>query len=113
LKYYSIHEFSKLIGRTPQTLRNWDNSGKLKPNHTGASGYRYYSHEQFREVLQIKDDSKDKKALKQMMDTVTLKKSNSTPVISSLECDDNAVYSIDLQEPHIDFYLKQFPIFST
>jgi putative resolvase len=60
LKYYSIHEFSKLIGRTPQTLRNWDNSGKLKPNHTGASGYRYYSHEQLREVLQIKDDSKVK-----------------------------------------------------
>lgn len=60
MKYYSIHEFSKLISRTPQTLRNWDNSGKLKPNHTGASGYRYYSHEQLREVLQIKDDIKDK-----------------------------------------------------
>lgn len=60
MRYYSIHEFSKLISRTPQTLRNWDKSGKLKPNHTGASGYRYYSHEQLREVLQIKDDIKDK-----------------------------------------------------
>lgn len=60
MKYYSIHEFSKLIGRTPQTLRNWDNSGKLKPNHTGANGYRYYSHEQLREVLQMKDDTKGK-----------------------------------------------------
>lgn len=60
LKYYSIHEFSKLIGRTPQTLRNWDKSGKLKPNHTGSGGYRYYSHQQLKEVLQIKDNSKDK-----------------------------------------------------
>jgi predicted site-specific integrase-resolvase len=51
MKYYSIHEFSKLIGRTPQTLRNWDNSGKLKPNHTGANGYRYYSHQQLNELL--------------------------------------------------------------
>lgn len=60
MKYYSIHEFSKLIGRTPQTLRNWDLSGRLKPHHTGAGGYRYYSHEQLREVLQIKEDSKNK-----------------------------------------------------
>jgi putative transposase len=60
LKYYSIHEFSKLIGRTPQTLRNWDKSGKLKPNHTGSGGYRYYSHQQLKEVLQIKGNSKDK-----------------------------------------------------
>lgn len=60
MKYYSIHEFSKLISRTPQTLRNWDTSGKLKPHHTGAGGYRYYSHDQLREVLQIKEDLKNK-----------------------------------------------------
>ena len=58
MKYYSIHEFSKLIGRTPQTLRNWDNSGRLKPHHTGANGYRYYSHEQLKEVLNLPTDSK-------------------------------------------------------
>jgi len=57
MKYYSIHEFSKLISRTPQTLRNWDKNGKLTPNHTGANGYRYYSHQQLKEVLNIKDDS--------------------------------------------------------
>ena len=60
MKYYSIHEFSKLIGRTPQTIRNWDASGKLKPHHTGSGGYRYYSHDQLREVLQIKEDSRNK-----------------------------------------------------
>ena len=58
MKYYSIHEFSKLIGRTPQTLRNWDNNGRLKPHHTGANGYRYYSHDQLVEVLNLPTDSK-------------------------------------------------------
>lgn len=57
MKYCSIHEFSKLIGRTPQTLRNWDKSGRLSPNHTGANGYRYYSHEQLKQVLNIEDNS--------------------------------------------------------
>ena len=28
-KYYSIHEFSKIIGVSVQTLRNWDANGKL------------------------------------------------------------------------------------
>lgn len=55
MKYYSIHEFSKLIGRTPQTLRNWDNSGRLTPHHTGANGYRCYSHDQLNQVLGITD----------------------------------------------------------
>ncbi|MEG6534367.1 MAG: MerR family transcriptional regulator, partial [Caldibacillus thermoamylovorans] len=57
MRYYSIHEFSKLINRTPQTLRNWDKSGKLKPHHTGSNGYRYYSHDQLKEVLGIKETS--------------------------------------------------------
>ena len=45
-KYYSIHEFSKIIGVSVQTLRNWDANGKLHPHHTTVSGYRYYSDEQ-------------------------------------------------------------------
>ncbi|MBT9654235.1 IS607 family transposase, partial [Ruminococcus sp. MCC718] len=40
-KYYSIHEFSKIIGVSAQTLRNWDANGKLHPHHTTVSGYRY------------------------------------------------------------------------
>ena len=28
-KYYSIHEFSKIVGVSAQTLRNWDANGKL------------------------------------------------------------------------------------
>jgi len=34
MRYYSIHEFSKLINRTPQTLRNWDKSSAITENST-------------------------------------------------------------------------------
>lgn len=60
MKYYTIHEFSKLVGKTPQTLRNWDKRGLLIPHHTGANGYRYYSHDQLKQVLNIKEDKKSK-----------------------------------------------------
>lgn len=53
MKYYTIHEFAKLIDKTPQTLRNWDNNGKLIPNHKGSNGYRYYTHEQLKQVLGV------------------------------------------------------------
>lgn len=53
-KYYSIHEFSKIIGVSAQTLRNWDSNGKLHPHHTTASGYRYYSNEQLNQVILVK-----------------------------------------------------------
>ena len=53
MKFYSIRAFSKLLGVTPQTLRNWDRSGKLKPHHTGSNGYRYYSQEQLESLVNI------------------------------------------------------------
>ena len=53
-KYYSINEFSKILGVSTQTLRNWDNNGKLHPHHTSSNGYRYYSHEQLNQVMNIK-----------------------------------------------------------
>ncbi len=53
MKFYAIGEFLKLIGKTPQTLRNWDKKGVLKPHHITASGYRYYSQEQLNHFLGI------------------------------------------------------------
>lgn len=54
MKYYSINEFSKMLGVSAQTLRNWDKNGKLHPHHTSSNGYRYYSHEQLGQVMNIK-----------------------------------------------------------
>lgn len=63
MKYYSINEFSKILGVSAQTLRNWDNNGKLHPHHTSNNGYRYYSHEQLNQVMNkdfiLKDDKLD------------------------------------------------------
>ena len=55
-KYYSINEFSKILGVSAQTLRNWDANGKLHPHHTSTSGYRYYTHEQVNQVMNIKSN---------------------------------------------------------
>ncbi|QOT01337.1 IS607 family transposase [Brevibacterium sp. JNUCC-42] len=48
---YSIGKFSKLIGVTPKTLREWDKSGKLIPDLVKDNGYRYYSENQLYEYL--------------------------------------------------------------
>ena len=53
-KYYSINKFSKILGVSAQTLRNWDKKGKLHPYHTSSNGYRYYSHEQLNQVMNVK-----------------------------------------------------------
>ena len=53
-KYYSINKFSKILGVLAQTLRNLNKKGKLHPHHTSSNGYRYYSHEQLNQVMNVK-----------------------------------------------------------
>lgn len=48
---YSIQKFSKLVGVTPQTLRNWERTGKVVPIKKSANGYRYYSELQRLQLL--------------------------------------------------------------
>jgi predicted site-specific integrase-resolvase len=55
MKYYAIGEFSELIGKTEQTLRNWDKNGTLKPHHVAESGHRYYSVEQANHFLGLRN----------------------------------------------------------
>jgi putative resolvase len=54
LKYYSIGDFAKAIGKTTKTLRNWDKTGRLKPVRVEATGYRFYSQEQLNHFLGLK-----------------------------------------------------------
>jgi predicted site-specific integrase-resolvase len=56
MKFYSIGEFAKLIGKTEQTLRNWDKKGILKPHHVTRAGHRYYSQEQLNNFLGLKGE---------------------------------------------------------
>lgn len=57
MKYYSIGQFAKLIGKTTQTLRNWDNQNVLKAHHVAKSRYRYYSQEQLNHFLGLKEEN--------------------------------------------------------
>ena len=43
-----------MLGVSAQTLRNWDKSGKLKPHHKSANGYRYYEQNDLNMLLGIK-----------------------------------------------------------
>jgi DNA (cytosine-5)-methyltransferase 1 len=45
-KYYTIAEAAELIGKSKETLRRWDNSGKLTAIREPISNYRLYSVEQ-------------------------------------------------------------------
>lgn len=64
MRYYSIGEFAKAIGKTTKTLRNWDKSRKLKPARVEDTAYRYYSQEQLNHLLGLKNtESKNKKAI--------------------------------------------------
>lgn len=56
MKYYSIGEFATKIGKTIQTLRNWDKNGTLKPSHITNAGTRYYSQEQLNHFLGLKSE---------------------------------------------------------
>ena len=64
MRYYSIGEFAKAIGKTTKTLRNWDKSRKLKPDRVEDTAYRYYSQEQLNHLLGPKNtESKNKKVI--------------------------------------------------
>lgn len=50
-EYYKVGEVAELLGVSPQTVRNWDESGKLPHHHTGKGGYRFFSAESITQFL--------------------------------------------------------------
>ena len=64
LRYYSIGEFAKVIGKTTKILRNWDKSRKLKQARVEDTAYRYYSKEKLNHLLGLKNtESKNKEVI--------------------------------------------------
>ncbi|MBR5033256.1 MAG: DNA (cytosine-5-)-methyltransferase [Treponema sp.] len=43
---YTLEQFADLLGVSKETLRRWDNSGKLKAKRDPMSDYRYYTNEE-------------------------------------------------------------------
>jgi len=54
---YSPKNFGQLVGRTTNTLQRWDRSGILKAQRL-PTGRRYYTHEQYLEVIGKKSKSR-------------------------------------------------------
>lgn len=58
-RYLKIKEVAKLLGVTSLTLRNWDNSGKLRAYRNPINNYRLYKPEEV-ELFLRKIESKNK-----------------------------------------------------
>jgi DNA-binding transcriptional MerR regulator len=50
-KYITIKQAAKILGVTPLTLRNWDNSGKFPAGRHPISNYRVYKVEDLEEII--------------------------------------------------------------
>lgn len=47
-KYYTIAELADLLGKSKETLRRWDNNGKLTAVREPMSNYRVYHKDQLK-----------------------------------------------------------------
>jgi len=48
----STPETARLFGVTPQTIRNWDVNGKLKPDrYNKFTGHRFYSRKKILDII--------------------------------------------------------------
>ncbi len=61
-KIYRVKEFAERIGKSPDTLRRWDKTGKL-PAKRSAGGHRYYDESDVRKALGIEIPQTDKKTI--------------------------------------------------
>jgi predicted site-specific integrase-resolvase len=57
MELVSISKVCKIVGVTPQTLRNWDKNGKLKPIKRMKNGYRYYD---MQDIISLKGETQDR-----------------------------------------------------
>ncbi len=51
--YYSLSEASEILGKSKETLRRWDNSGKFSAVREPISNYRIYKKEQIESMLEL------------------------------------------------------------
>lgn len=54
--FYTIGEFARLLNVSEQTLRNWDESGKLVAHRTLGGGHRRYTPAQLAEFIDVDED---------------------------------------------------------
>lgn len=57
-KYINIKQAAKILGVSPLTLRNWDNSGKFPAGRHPISNYRVYKVDDLEKILMEIDESR-------------------------------------------------------
>ena len=64
IKLVTIKQASKILGVTPLTLRNWDNSGKFPASRHPINNYRVYKISDIEKLLTDIEASKGKRPTK-------------------------------------------------
>ncbi|MEI6305157.1 MAG: MerR family DNA-binding transcriptional regulator [Candidatus Taylorbacteria bacterium] len=65
IKLITVKQASKILGVTPLTLRNWDNSGKFPASRHPINNYRVYKVSDIEKLLTDIEASKGKRPSKQ------------------------------------------------
>ena len=63
-KFVTVKQASKIIGVTPLTLRNWDNSGKFSASRHPINNYRVYKLSDIENLLLEIEATKGKRPTK-------------------------------------------------
>ena len=66
-KLITIKQAAKILGVTPLTLRNWDNSGKFEASRHPINNYRVYKLSDIEKLLMEIEASKGKKPNKKQV----------------------------------------------
>lgn len=61
VKKYTANQLAKALGIAAVTLKSWEKSGIISPSFVSEGGHRYYTEEQFLDI--IKKFSKNKKTI--------------------------------------------------
>ncbi len=64
IKLITIKQAAKILGVTPLTLRNWDNSGKFEASRHPINNYRVYKLADIEKLLMEIEASKGKRPTK-------------------------------------------------
>ena len=73
IKLVTVKQASKILGVTPLTLRNWDNSGKFPAPRHPINNYRVYKMSDIEKLLTDIEASKGKRPTKQEVKKLVVK----------------------------------------
>ncbi len=73
IKLITIKQAAKILGVTPLTLRNWDNSGKFEASRHPINNYRVYKLADIEKLLMEIEASKGKRPTKNEVKKLVVK----------------------------------------